>query len=174
MDSAAAGRDPDEKVERLDAIVVLGCSLKFPKVLHDRVSQACRLLFAGAAPVLVASGGPNNEEGRPEADAMRDIAFELGAPRESLVVESSSMDTIENARFTAPILRARGVASAYLVTSAYHSRRAGIIFRHIIPGVRFVLSPADDHFDETEARRRAESELRLLAELEVQGFPVTE
>jgi uncharacterized SAM-binding protein YcdF (DUF218 family) len=44
-------------------------------------------------------------------------------------VEDRSLDTWQNATFSAAILRANGIGSIYLVTHAWHERRALVAFR---------------------------------------------
>ena len=44
-------------------------------------------------------------------------------------VEAKSADTWENARFSADILRAEGITSVYVVTHAWHMRRAVLAFQ---------------------------------------------
>jgi uncharacterized SAM-binding protein YcdF (DUF218 family) len=44
-------------------------------------------------------------------------------------IEAKSADTWENARFSADILRAEGITSVYIVTHAWHMRRAVLAFQ---------------------------------------------
>lgn len=155
-----------------DIILVLGCSLRFRDVLRDRVAKAAALRKSGAASKLLLSGGPNNEEGLPESHVMREMALELGVTENDILVEDRSLDTLANARYSAPILREQGVRAAHLVTSAYHSYRAGIIFRSVIPEVRFFLAPCEDSFTAPELERRNRKEERLLAELADMGIEI--
>lgn len=155
-----------------DIIVVLGCSLRYRDVLRDRVAKAAELWQSGAAPKLLLSGGPNNKEQLPEAHVMKEIALELGVPEQQILLEDRSLDTLANARYSAPILRAQGVHAAHLVTSTYHTYRAGIIFRSIIPGVRFDLSPCADRFSPAELERRNRKEEQLLTELAEMGIGI--
>ena len=97
-------------------------------------------LEAGAAPVLLLSGGKGGAKGggRPsEAEVMRDLALAAGvaagvaagAAEKRLVLETESRSTLENARCSARIMRARGWAKALVVTDAVHLPRALIAFR---------------------------------------------
>lgn len=54
-------------------------------------------------------------------------------------VEDRSHDTWENAAFSAAMLRANGITSVYLVTHAWHMKRALIAFHHF--GIQAVPSP---------------------------------
>jgi uncharacterized SAM-binding protein YcdF (DUF218 family) len=90
-------------------------------------------LRAGAAlwrktqlPILV-SGGDVGEDTPPVALLMRDSLVEdFHVPVRW--VEDRSADTWQNARDSAAILRAAGITSVYVVTHAWHERRAMIAF----------------------------------------------
>ena len=120
-----------EDVSAGDAIVVLGGGMGAPHgaVIYpdmsggaDRVWQAARLYRAGKAPWVVVSG---SEEGQSSVVLLRD----LGVPAEALLVEDESRTTAENARFTSALLARMGVGRrVLLVTSAFHMRRARLLF----------------------------------------------
>jgi uncharacterized SAM-binding protein YcdF (DUF218 family) len=54
-------------------------------------------------------------------------------------VEPRSRDTWENAEYSAEILRANGISTIYLVTHAWHMRRAMLAFRHF--GIQVIPAP---------------------------------
>ena len=90
-------------------------------------------LRAGAAlhrrtglPILV-TGGVLRPGGPPIAAAMaRVLAEEFGI--RARWVEDRSATTWENATFSTPLLRADGIAAAYLVTHGWHMRRSLLAF----------------------------------------------
>jgi len=53
--------------------------------------------------------------------------------------ETRSRDTWENAEYSAAMLRANGIDTIYLVTHAWHMRRALLAFRHF--GIKVVPAP---------------------------------
>jgi len=121
--------------EPFDAIVVLGAAVgadgRPGKALRRRVAEGVRRLKAGAAPVLLLSGGKG--DGVPaEAEAMRDLALAAGVSDAHLVLEAESRSTLENARCSARIMRARGWTKALVVTDAVHLPRALIAFRALV------------------------------------------
>ena len=135
-----------------DAIVVLGGSvvgLQPPRTEPEedggsRLVPAARLFRLGKAPrVIVSSGGPSYlaSDGRQryDADDMRDMLVDLGVPASAIVEETKSRNTVENARFSAEILKSHGWSRVLLVTSAYHIRRAARNFERA--GVQFVPVP---------------------------------
>lgn len=148
----------------MDALVVLGCrvvrapgaGLGLLGAAGRRTRAAAAAFHAGRAPLLVASGG-RAWDGVVEADAMADALVEEGVPRAAIVRERCSFSTLENARFTAPILARRGVRVAAIVTCAWHLPRALRAFRAC--GVRCEGVPA--HVPEDSGRtRRAYWEVR--------------
>lgn len=111
---------------RADAIVVIGGDHK-----PERVALAVDLFRRGIAPVVLISAGVEVIEGDRtvrEAEVMIRQAVEQGLPREAILVEDWSQTTIGNATETLGFADRLGWRSLILVTSSYHSRRAGVIF----------------------------------------------
>jgi uncharacterized SAM-binding protein YcdF (DUF218 family) len=113
-----------------DAIVVLGGGIGPAEPPHipdphltdsaDRIWHAARLYHRGLAPRIIVSGGGGSGE-MSEADAMRLFLTDLGVPREAIVIEGASLNTIENIRYVRKLVKDGRVA---LVTSASHMPRA--------------------------------------------------
>lgn len=128
----------------VDAIVVIGGDHK-----PDRVRRAVELYRQGYAPVVIISAGTQVAEGDellPEAEVMRRQALALEMPESALLIEDQSQSTFQNAYYTAALLQAREYASILLVTSTYHSRRAGHIFEEVFGSTVSISvqpSPAD-------------------------------
>ncbi len=121
----------------VDALVVLGGGVSpparrsdFPDLESgaDRIWHAARIYHAGKAPLLVLSGGTPSVTSDSEAQAMRAFLLDLGVPDASLLLEESSLNTNQNARNTAKLLRDREISRIILVTSAYHMGRARALF----------------------------------------------
>jgi uncharacterized SAM-binding protein YcdF (DUF218 family) len=94
----------------------------------ERERAGAALQRATSLPVLV-SGGVIGD-GQPPLAAL--MARSLGTDFAVSVrwQESASRDTWENARDSAALLQAAGIRSVFLVTHAWHMRRALIAFRH--------------------------------------------
>jgi uncharacterized SAM-binding protein YcdF (DUF218 family) len=54
-----------------------------------------------------------------------------GIPSSAIFVEPQAMDTVQNACYSARIMKAHGWRSAEVVSSAAHLRRAGLIFSRL-------------------------------------------
>lgn len=85
---------------------------------------------------LEVSGGDALHTGRPEATVYGERLQALGMPAADLLLEPRSMNTWQNAQFSAPLLRDYGAQRVLLVSSAMHLRRASLYFRHF--GIRAV------------------------------------
>lgn len=145
-----------------DAILVLGHKPPLHEgsieaELRARVDQGLALYRAGRAPLLVMSGG-ESVKGTVEADVMAAYAEQAGVPAAALLRERASRDTIENARFTVAMLRARvnREPRVLLVTSDYHSERAARLVR--CAGAQVDEAPATPQFSASERKKRLRSE----------------
>lgn len=117
------------------AIVILGGDVR--AVAGGRTEPGALTLArlrAGAAlarathlPLLVTGGVVGDPDGPPVAAVMAaSLAADFAAP--ARFVEPAAHDTWQNARLSAALLRAGGVGSVYVVTDAWHMRRALIAF----------------------------------------------
>jgi uncharacterized SAM-binding protein YcdF (DUF218 family) len=143
-----------ESARSLDAIVVLGggtlgSSPELAGASAPRPEALARLVYAyvlarqSEAAVFVSGGKVTRREVEPEASAARRTLLALGLDPRRLVLEAGSRNTWENARLTAPLLRAAGAWRVGLVTSAYHMPRSLLAFSRA--GVRCTPAPTDYH-----------------------------
>ncbi len=98
----------------------------------DRLIQGIELQNTGkAANILITSGdGSLNPDGFSEAVWVKNELKKLNIPDSTVLIEGKSRNTIENAVFTKRMLDAKHLAPPYLlVTSAFHMRRAMVIFK---------------------------------------------
>jgi uncharacterized SAM-binding protein YcdF (DUF218 family) len=119
-----------------DVIVLLGGAIRgraSPETLADMSDLGDRVLFAaaafraGKAPVVLVTGG--GAQGQvPEASFISDILVTMGVPRDKIRLETRNRVTRDNSRFTSETLAAMGAKSILLVTSAFHMRRAMLVF----------------------------------------------
>jgi uncharacterized SAM-binding protein YcdF (DUF218 family) len=121
-----------KQARSFDAIVVLGAALGAGggpgAAIRRRVAEGLRRLEAGAAPVLLLSGG-KGDGGPAEAEVMAGLARAAGVPEARLILENESRSTLENAHHSARLMRARGWTRALVVTDAVHLPRALLAFR---------------------------------------------
>jgi uncharacterized SAM-binding protein YcdF (DUF218 family) len=115
-------------------IIVLGARVleggRPSAALRARVDRAVELYRAGAAPVLLFTGGACAHLPS-EASVARALALEQGVPEQACILEEESRSTHENALHCARLLRARGIAEALIVSDPYHLYRARQSFRRV-------------------------------------------
>ena len=116
---------------RFDAIIVLGTPADSdgnptPEQLA-RVTEAVHEYQRGVAARLILTGGATRH-GFVEARVMAHAAEAQGIPDSAIFVEPEAKDTIQNACYSARIMKAHGWHSAEIVSSAYHLPRAALIF----------------------------------------------
>ena len=144
----------------VDAIVLLGGDVGIPspprvasQLGGNRLLHAYRLYRAGKAPLIVITGGNvfAQDGVKAEAHYSAEILASWGVPEESIITETQSRNTRQNALNSHQILTARGLDKILLVTSAFHMPRAAGVFRH----VGFNVAPSPAGFSVTDYRRPA-------------------
>ena len=126
--------EPDDTVPTGEAIVVLAGNAGKNGGLNGetqlRLDRAIELYKAGAAPILVVTGGTSATGSNPPvAEAMRDAALAAEVPADAILVENASHSTLQNAIFTADIDSLNKAAPIILVSHRYHLPRANASFR---------------------------------------------
>lgn len=151
---ALTAEDP-RVAAQADAIVVLGAGrvLGAPefgggntvqKGAFERLRFAERLAKASGKPVLLTGGSPGGA-GESEAELMKDV-MERDFTTPVKWIETRSVNTMENARYSAQILLPLGIKRIVLVTHAAHMKRALYSFER----VGFMVLPAPVSFLSTE------------------------
>lgn len=118
--------------EAPEAVIVLGCQVRgeVPStMLAQRLDAALATLSEYPDAVCVVSGGKGNGENVSEAEAMRRYLAERGVEDSRIITEDKSVSTRENIRFSAELLKERGIDTAVIVTNEFHQYRADIYAR---------------------------------------------
>ena len=131
------------------AIVILGGDVQLvgnlPSVADvgamtlERLRAGAALQRAALLPVLVSGGVIDWNGVQPSLATMMTHSLETDFAVPVRWQESASLDTWENARDSGAILQAAGIRSVFLVTHAWHMRRALIAFRHF--GIEVTPAP---------------------------------
>jgi uncharacterized SAM-binding protein YcdF (DUF218 family) len=111
-----------------DVMVVLGGG-------DGRAERAAELFKQGTAPRVLVTGAGDCETNVQELERR-------GVPASMITMESKSLTTLENAKFSLPLLREMGVHRVIIVTSWFHSRRALACFEHFAPEMKFYSRPS--------------------------------
>lgn len=93
-----------------------------------RARAAGEVFFARGARIVLACGG-RAWGGIVEADDLGRRLVLAGVPKDAIVRERCSLDTLDNARFAAAVLGRYGIDAVTLVTCSWHLPRATRLFR---------------------------------------------
>jgi uncharacterized SAM-binding protein YcdF (DUF218 family) len=105
----------------------------------NRYFSGVALASAGRAPILVFTGAPwRLDTGQTEGDLEREAAIEQGIPADRIHVTGPVATTADEAK---AVSQMPGIHSVLLVTSAYHMRRAVMLFE--ARGIRVLPYPTD-------------------------------
>lgn len=131
----------DEPPRRAGVIFVLAGDAS-----GGRILKGAELVRQGYAPKAIVSGPVIYSVH--ECELAIALAERAGYPASYFVhFEHDALSTAEEARDAAPLLRSMGVRQVLLVTSDFHTRRAGKSFRAAMPDIAFdVVGSSDAHF----------------------------
>jgi uncharacterized SAM-binding protein YcdF (DUF218 family) len=108
----------------------------------NRILAAAQLVRRGYVSKVLVSG-PGGLYGHHECDLAIPFAVNAGYPESYFLhFENEARSTQEEARAALARLRQLGAHKVLLVTSDYHTRRAGKIFRSAAPNLQFVVVAA--------------------------------
>lgn len=110
----------------------------------NRILKAGELVKQGFVSQALVSG-PDGHYGFYECDLAIPFAVKAGYPAAYFAhFENTARSTEEEARVVVQELRRRGVRHALIVTSDYHTRRAGRMYRRAAPDLEFTVVAAQD------------------------------
>ena len=146
--AAAVGRSlirEDQPLPVADAIVVLGGDAR------HRAPHGAALDLRGLAPVVLAVGGTDADGMHTQAQKTRRILLSAGVPEEAILVAGQyEPSTLQEARAAVDYAQDRSWHHVIVVTSPYHTWRAGQMFEQVMAphGIAVSVSGApDDPFD---------------------------
>lgn len=112
---------------------------------HGRIDKAVQLYRAcrqsGRLCKVEVSGGDAGGLGKSEAAIYAEQLQRLGVDAADLLLESRSLNTWQNAQFSAPLLKAYGADRVLLVSSGFHLHRGMLYFTHF--GIQAIPVRAD-------------------------------
>ena len=128
---AALGRAP--AAESFAPAIVLGCQVRGDrpsKMLARRLDAAFRYALEHPGAPVIVSGGQGSNEQYSESSVMKRYLIQKGLDPQRIIEESASSNTGENIRFSAHILRERGLGEeVVIITDGYHQLRAWFFAR---------------------------------------------
>lgn len=111
----------------LDYIVVLGAKVNgtVPSgALRNRIQVACEYLQENPDTICIASGGQGSDEGISEAQCILNGLTLRGIDPARVILEEHSTSTMENLRFSLPLIDNPDSATIGIVTNNFHIYRA--------------------------------------------------
>lgn len=118
-------------IKKSDVIFVFGTHFNKP------VEITTELFKKGCARYIMFSGGANKVTGQNEAQRMQKKAIEVGIPKENIILEDKSTNTLENVLFSKKIIDQKvglkNIKVITLITKNYHARRALMTFKKHFP-----------------------------------------
>jgi uncharacterized SAM-binding protein YcdF (DUF218 family) len=140
--------------QKKNAIILLGVgTLHLPNkdtlrptvVGYSRIYETARLYFSckksATKCLVIVSGGDALSVGESEAVIYQKTLMDLGVANSDFILESKSMNTYQNAKFTSALLQKQSFNQIVLVTSAIHMERALLYFSAF--DVKPTPAPAD-------------------------------
>ncbi|MBU1913410.1 MAG: YdcF family protein [Candidatus Omnitrophica bacterium] len=135
------------KIEELpkvaDAIVVfaggVGESGRPGQGYEERLKHAVYLYEKGFAGNIIFSSGYSYAF--KEADIMKTISLSMGVSQDAIIIEEEAVNTYQNVKYCADILKRHKWKKALLVSSPYHMRRSGLVFKKIAPDINIIYAP---------------------------------
>ena len=94
----------------------------------NRLLTAVRLQKILNVPILI-SGGQTYSDSGAEAEISARVLKSLGVPEDKILTETKSVNTTQNAQYSAEILHDKKLKKPVLVTSAFHMNRAMLNFK---------------------------------------------
>jgi len=132
-----------------------------------RVLTAAQLARDGFVPKVLVSG-PDGAYGNHECDLAIPFVVKHGYPESYFVhMEHSARSTVAEAQAVLPVIRHMGIQRLIVVTSNFHTRRAGAIFRRLAPDITIlVVAAPDESFTADGWWLRREGQKTFLTEWE--------
>ena len=93
-----------------------------------RIIDALRLYRVKQMPILLSGGTVFSSKA--ESPVAKRFLVDMGVPAGDIFIETESRDTAENAVYVKKWMRGHNKKHALLVTSAFHVRRAAMLFNH--------------------------------------------
>jgi len=167
--------DVDAEPNHADLAFVFGTRLLEPGYI------AADLLRRGVVNYAVLTGGNNRATGVNEANTHLDVLLRERIPRDRIIVENESTNTLENVVFALPKIAARihleSIKAVVAVAKWYHCRRAIMTLKRYFPqGIRYFTKSYEpsgvtrsDWYLSEEATNRVLKEWQCIPEYLKQG-----
>ena len=122
--------------DRADLLFIFGTRLETPALIASELYQR------NIAPYIVLTGGSNRYTWENEAEAHYRVLVKAGIPKDKIIIENQSNNTLENVTFARPLIEKKigvdSIQSVVAICKWMHSRRALMTLkRHFPDGIRY-------------------------------------
>jgi len=110
-----------------DSIIVLGAATwgnQPSPVFRERINHAIELWQQGYAPIIIFTGGTDDDEEAAEAEVARQYAIKHGVPPDSILIETVSRTTEQNLYYAKQLIVEHDLADSLIVSDPLHMKRA--------------------------------------------------
>ncbi len=117
----------------MKCIIILGCKQNSLLINEELINRADRAIAIFDEDSLIIASGGNTNGIKPESAYIKEYLIQRGISAQRILEENMSQNTFENAKFSLNLIGERGLKCSKLivVTSCYHSLRAGFIFKNM-------------------------------------------
>ncbi len=122
-----------------DALIVLGQRTdngEIGALLQERLDTAVRLFEQHRYRFLILSGGAVGSE-RSEAEMMQEYLVRQGVPKDKIIMEALSRNTVQNIAYCRTLLQRSNLNSCLIVSNSFHIRRMKYIAGKLNVNARF-------------------------------------
>lgn len=125
-----------------DAAIILGAAVweNSPSpVFEERIKHGLTLFQSQKIKTLIFTGGIGDNDTVSEAEVAKQYAIDQGIPESAILTETHSTLTIDNLRFTLPLMTENNIATVILVSDPLHMKRAMSMAKDL--GIKAFNSP---------------------------------
>jgi len=127
---------------QVDSIIVLGAAVwgnQPSPVFRERINHAIELWQQGYAPIIIFTGGTDDNEKAPEAEIAKQYAIKHGVSSDSILIETVSKTTEQNLYYAKRLIAEYNLGDAIIVSDPLHMKRAMLIAKDM--GLEAYSSP---------------------------------
>lgn len=100
--------------------------------------------------ILSGNGSKNpDNDGILESDKMKDLAIRMGIPKDDIIIEDKSNNSVENIEYSFNLIK-EPFDSIAVITSEFHLKRCKAIINKMYPYINTILISAKDGFTDSD------------------------
>ena len=134
--------------------------------LKSRLDKTVEINKSLKPKYILLSGGDTRKIGITEAEIMKDYLLDNDIPRTKIYVESNSINTIENGKFTYEMIKHLSKSTKiYVLTSEFHCDRAKYIFEKYFVNYSINMIEANTPISKIELDALKRNDIKLLEKI---------